>query len=107
MTRKDYIGIAQAIRDTRERIRVEAETLIEVRRTDYGGGFQQSQKNAIEHSRDVQLRGVRGAAARIAEFLMEDNPRFDVRRFLTACGYGTTLIAELEPTRGPLPGERD
>jgi hypothetical protein len=72
MTRKDYEIIAAAIRATRERI--DATTCSETEKWD----------------RQLQQRGVRRAAAHIADALHEDNPRFDTARFLTACGFGPT-----------------
>ena len=69
MTRKDYELIAKALRATRDRV--------------------DSENDGKEGAhRDQQLRGVRRAAAHLATALESDNPRFDVQRFLTACGYG-------------------
>ena len=64
MTRKDYELIAAALRSSRGRIG-----------DDLGHNPEQS-------------RGVRRAAAHLADALAQDNPRFDAQRFLTACGYG-------------------
>lgn len=64
MTRKDYELIAKAINDTRLRI-----------------------GDDLGHNPE-QNRGVRRAAAHLADALAQDNPRFDAQRFLTACGYG-------------------
>lgn len=75
MTRKDYIAIAGAIRATQERIR-------------YSNG----DSSPI---RDQQLRGVRRAAAHLADALAEDNPRFDPARFLKECGYGSPREAQI------------
>lgn len=61
MTRKDYILIAQAIKDAKP-----ASV-----KDDYGNGL------------DV---GVERAAFRLADALAVDNPRFDRERFLVACG---------------------
>ena len=68
MTRKDYVLIASAINDIREKIRM--------------------------HGRDVASRelwsgtlgGISDAARAIADALQADNPRFDRERFLKAAG---------------------
>lgn len=74
MTRKDYINIADAIRATRARI-VNDPTL-------------QPPPGDFSEHRVQQLRGVRRAAASIADALKDDNPQhFDVQLFLTNCGY--------------------
>lgn len=39
-------------------------------------------------SEQEQNRGVRRTAAMLADFLADENPRFDAQRFLTACGFG-------------------
>lgn len=108
MTRKDYIAIAAAIRATQDRIRIEAQTLVDVRKQEYADRFQPDQRAAIEHSRDVQLRGVRRTAAHIADALKEDNPAgFDPSLFLKNCGYGATTMNPRDPALDlrPLPGE--
>lgn len=64
-TQRHYIKVAATIKATADRIHDE---------------------NDIE--RGAQLRGVRRTAAHFAEMFADDNPRFDQRRFLTACGYG-------------------
>jgi hypothetical protein len=78
MTRKDYVNIAAAIRLTQKRI-----TLTE---------------STSQAKRSEQLRGVRRAAAHLADALKADNPRFDAARFLTACGYGATAPRAEERT---------
>ena len=70
MTRKDYINIAAAILAAQARIKNNTPT--------------------TGPERGAQLRGVRRAAAHLADFLAQDNPRFDKGRFLTECGYGAT-----------------
>jgi hypothetical protein len=68
MTRKDYINIAAAILATQTRIRSHL---------------------MGEEERNQQLRGVRRAAAHLADFLKDDNPRgFNPALFLQNCGYG-------------------
>lgn len=76
MTRKDYVNIAAAILATQTRIK---------------GDLMLRDKEEEKH----QLRGVRRTAAALADFLAEDNPRFDAQQFLTACGYG----GEAKPER--------
>ena len=71
MTRKDYQLIAKAIADTQSRIH-----------NNVGGSGDYTE------SRDAQLRGVRRAAAHLADALAEDNPTFKADLFLKACGYG-------------------
>jgi hypothetical protein len=75
MQRKDYQLIADVIVATQKRITLD-ETC--------------SQANRVQ-----QLRGVRRAAAHLADALGSTNPRFDKTRFLKACGYG----AEKVPTK--------
>lgn len=41
---------------------------------------------AINRANPDAFRAVRGAVLGIAQVLRNDNPRFDNRRFLTACG---------------------
>lgn len=75
MTRKDYIAIANAIRATNQRIRDDRNIKINVRMRD-------------------QLRGVRRAAAALADALADDNPRgFDAQVFLRNCGYAGEVRA--------------
>jgi hypothetical protein len=62
MTRKDYVLIAAALRDT---------LLIDCPTQEYLMGAKAA---------------ARSAAFRIADALGRDNPRFDRERFLTACG---------------------
>lgn len=92
MTRKDYINIAAAILATQTRIRNDARGTSDMDAAD---------------ARDYQLRGVRRAAAHLAEFLADDNPRFDQGRFLTACGYGATTMNPRDPALDlrPLPDD--
>lgn len=72
MTRKDYILIAKAITDTQKRINEHHADLVGTRLD--------------------MLKGVRKAAAHLADALAADNPRFDSTVFLTACGYGATSM---------------
>jgi hypothetical protein len=89
MTKKDYILLANAIVATRHRI-----------------NDQLCHANS-SFKREEQLRGVRRAAAHIADVLKSDNPAFDAGHFLTACGYGTTTMNPTDPALDlrPLPGE--
>lgn len=56
--------------------------------------FVEAQRRIIEDENvhgligDAQLRGVRRAAAHMADALGRDNPRFDAALFLKAAGYG-------------------
>jgi hypothetical protein len=86
MTRKDFILISSAIRATNERIKAENSHLTAYEATD-------------------QLRGVRRAAAHIADALTKENPTFDAGRFLTDCGYGGTTMNPRDPALDlrPLP----
>jgi hypothetical protein len=83
MTRKDYINIAAAIRATQARINADFEQRLRKR-------FEQNGWEQLDNDKQEQLRGVRRAAAHLADFLADDNPRFDQGRFLTECGYGGT-----------------
>lgn len=87
MTRKDYVNIAAAIRATQDRVRSEFN---EESRGGYISDMERDEGQA-------QLRGVRRAAAHLADTLSRDNPRFDVGRFLTACGYGATTMNPRDP----------
>jgi hypothetical protein len=64
MTRKDYVLIASTIKEAAHRI---ADATCEIR--------------------EDQLRGVRRTAAHLADAFDAENPRFDMQRFLKACGY--------------------
>jgi hypothetical protein len=98
MTRKDYVLLAKAIRDTQERIKSQFE---ERRRAD--------ELNLVDPRIPLtaQLRGVRRAAAHICDALAADNPRFDPTQFLKACGYGATSMNPRDPALDlrPLPDE--
>lgn len=59
MTRKDYVAIAEAIKRTRE---------------------------ALPTNADLEHNAVCRTARNIALVMLNDNPRFDVSRFLKACG---------------------
>ena len=74
MTRKDYINIAAAILATQTRIKAEYEGL-----------------DRMGRAMHFATVGVRRTAEHLAEFLADDNPRFDKARFLTACGYGASV----------------
>lgn len=65
MTKKDYELIAKAIAHARAEIHGTSE--------------------AGTTERVKQLQGLRRAAWALADALAEENPRFDVQRFLTAC----------------------
>lgn len=71
MTRRDYVLLAKTIAAASDRIRRDLPlTSIEM---------------------NNQLRGVRRAAAHLADALRE-NPQFDPVIFLKACGYGAGLV---------------
>lgn len=72
MTRKDYILIADAIRELLADIERESAPMAVCDRT--------RALMAGEHL------GVRHAASRLADQLRQDNPRFDRTRFMAACG---------------------
>lgn len=72
MTRKDYILIADAIRELLADIERESGPMAVCDRT--------RALMAGEHL------GVRHAASRLADQLRQDNPRFDRTRFMAACG---------------------
>ena len=61
MTRKDYEDLAKAIK----------------------GSWTKSQKPELQWHIDFQFRRT---AVRIADVLERDNPRFDRKKFLVACG---------------------
>jgi hypothetical protein len=70
MTRRDFIMLSDALREAKGRIMDDA---------------------TIDGSRKInQLRGVRRSAAMISAKIADDNPTFDIQRFLTDCGYGGT-----------------
>jgi hypothetical protein len=70
MTRRDFIMLSSALYATKQRIMDDALLTAE--------------------QKINQLRGVRRAACHIADAIAEDNPTFDMQRFLTDCGYGAT-----------------
>lgn len=91
MTRKDYIAIAAAIAATNSRI------MYGLKSSAYADRGLREQE---------QLRGVRRAAAHLADFLKRDNPKgFDPALFLTNCGYGSTSMNPSDPALDlrPLP----
>lgn len=65
MTKKDYEKFATALRDARQ-------------------GYADINTGVVKPSPEVDAVTV--CAHRIARVLAEDNPRFDVERFLEACG---------------------
>ena len=73
MTRKDYVMIAEALRETLADIARDASSdlLKDTGRTHLGG----------------ERAGVRHAALRVMEALAADNPRFERETFLKACGF--------------------
>lgn len=93
MTRKDYVLIAAAVVATQDRIKTQHAIVA----------------GAITDEGKEQLRGVRRTAAHLCDALAKDNPTFDQRRFLTACGYGGTTMNPRDPALDlrPLPGEED
>lgn len=72
MTRKDYVMIADAIRELLGDIERESGPMAVCDRT--------RALMAGEHL------GVRHVAMRLADQLRQDNPRFDRTRFMAACG---------------------
>jgi hypothetical protein len=72
MTRKDYILIAAAIR----------QTLDDIERESAGMAVCASTRAALAGER----LGVRHAALRLGVQLQQDNPRFEMGTFLKACG---------------------
>jgi hypothetical protein len=87
MTRKDYVLLAAAIVATQDRIKTLS-------------------SNRIGDA-ELQLRGVRRAAAHICDALAKDNPAFMPGVFLHNCGYGPTTMNPRDPALDlrPLPGE--
>jgi hypothetical protein len=73
MTRKDYVMIADTIR----------ELLADIDRD--GSGAIHSDK--IPHVLAGERIGVHTLAMRLGEQLRQDNPRFDRTRFMAACGF--------------------
>jgi hypothetical protein len=73
MTRKDYVMIAETLRQTLADIARDASSdlLTDTGRTHLGG----------------ERAGVRHAALRVMEALAADNPRFERETFLRACGF--------------------
>jgi hypothetical protein len=72
MTRKDYILIAAALR----------ETLDDIERESAAMAVCASTRAALAGER----LGVRHAALRLGDQLRQDNPRFEMARFIEACG---------------------
>jgi hypothetical protein len=72
MTRKDYITIATAIR----------ETLDDIERESTAMAVCASTRAALAGER----LGVRTVALRLGDQLRQDNPRFEMGRFIEACG---------------------
>lgn len=66
MTRRDYVFIAQAIKDARTAA---------LHHVPLGEGTE-----------SVFIHGINSAAYQLARNLSEDNPKFDRQRFLDACG---------------------
>jgi hypothetical protein len=73
MTRKDYVMIAETLRQLLDDIARDASSdlLTDTGRTHLGG----------------ERAGVRHAALRVMEALAADNPRFERETFLKACGF--------------------
>lgn len=72
MTRKDYVMIAETLRQTLADIERESGPMAVCDRT----------RACLTGER----LGVRGVALRLADQLRQDNPRFDRTRFMAACG---------------------
>lgn len=72
MTRKDYVMIANVIRETLNDI---ASTGDSEHLSDNGRTFNSGES-----------QGAHRAALRLADQLRQDNPRFDRARFMAACG---------------------
>lgn len=75
MTRKDYILIAAALRETLAHI---ASTGDSERLSDNGRTFNSGEKSGVHH-----------AALQVMEALAAENPRFERETFLKACGMAT------------------
>jgi hypothetical protein len=75
MTRKDYILIAETLRQLLDDIARQGDSLERVGLSD--------RTRAVIHGEHL---GVRHAALRLADVLRQDNPRFDRTRFIEACG---------------------
>jgi hypothetical protein len=69
MTKKDYIKIAQVLKD--EKVRIENEF---------------DSDSLVGHGASTEVTILSG---KIAYMLAQDNPRFDREQFLTACGYNS------------------
>ena len=74
MTRRDFIMLSKALYEAKARIN--ADLLLSA------------------EQKSNQLRGVRRTACHIADAIAEDNPTFDMQRFLVDCGYGASAPAE-------------
>lgn len=73
MTRKDYVLIAEAIKSVLDVVRTESDN-----------------PNLSDRGRAVlagERIGIQGAALRLADTLRQDNPRFEWKRFMVACGF--------------------
>ena len=73
MTRKDYVMIAEAIRESLQTIRRELQF-----------------EGLNDHTRAIltgESAGIKFAALRLADTLRQDNPRFEWKRFMQACGF--------------------
>ena len=76
MTRKDYVLIADAIKSV----------LADVR-ADSGNPNLSDKGRAVLSGERI---GAQDVALRLADRLRQDNPRFETKRFLTACGFPAT-----------------
>ena len=72
MTRKDYVMISNVIR----------ETLNDIARDDAREGLSERSRALLTGERIA----VRGLAHRLGDQLRQDNPRFEMNRFIEACG---------------------
>ena len=74
MSRKDYIAVAAGIKQ---------------QRADYIAAIQSAKNPSESQSAYAALCAVGSTAARLCGVFYSDNPRFDSKRFLEACGIGS------------------
>lgn len=73
MTRKDYVLIAGAIKSV---LNVVSEEIDNPNLSDRGRAVLAGER-----------AGIHGTALRLADTLRQDNPRFEWKRFMVACGF--------------------